>query len=334
MRFFRRRKLTNHRGKPLSAQVVDFIFRNKYYAGILTDPWAKEEYQGLHERMVTPEEFARVQSLLAPRSNSTPHIKQRSEFLLRGFVRCRSCRGPITGSWSRGRSRRYAYYHCYSATCSRRGKGIPRDRLDAEFVTTLAQYAVRPRLVPVLQARLRSEFDRMQGDHELKIRKQRKRLDALDRESHELIQMRRRNLIADAEFVREHAALKAEVQGVQAALAEIQATARCNDADISDVLKFLSSLPGYWNQTPSHFKQRFQKTMFYDGLIEGRFRTAKKSDVFKLIQLSKQGKTIDVHPAVEFWNRVMRDFSKLAALIRESAAYDKVEKEAVLNSKG
>jgi site-specific DNA recombinase len=31
---------------------------------------------------------------------------------LRAFVRCESCGRGLTGSWSKGRSEYYAYYHC------------------------------------------------------------------------------------------------------------------------------------------------------------------------------------------------------------------------------
>src|SRR5439155_2893422 len=101
--------IQTRKGKPITNQSLDNFFRNKYYAGTLVDPWSSEEFQGQHVPMVTREEFARVQGITAKRNRSVPHQKERPEFPLRGPVRCHRCRRYLTGSFSRGRSQRYAY---------------------------------------------------------------------------------------------------------------------------------------------------------------------------------------------------------------------------------
>ena len=40
-------------GRPLPVQSIDNLFRNKYYAGILVDPWSGEECEGKHVPMVS-----------------------------------------------------------------------------------------------------------------------------------------------------------------------------------------------------------------------------------------------------------------------------------------
>ncbi len=101
--------VTNRRGQSLSPQAVDNLFRNYYYAGILLDPWSGEEHRGQHAPMVSQETFAKVQQIVTRRSRSIPQHKHRPEFPLRGFVRCRSCKLYMTGSFSRGRTQRYPY---------------------------------------------------------------------------------------------------------------------------------------------------------------------------------------------------------------------------------
>src|SRR5881396_4033001 len=64
---------------PIPPQSVDHFFSNKFYAGILTDPWSGEEYQGKHIPMITHEEFARVQKIISRRNRSIPHQKARPE---------------------------------------------------------------------------------------------------------------------------------------------------------------------------------------------------------------------------------------------------------------
>ena len=44
--------------------------------------------------------------------STTPQQRAHPDFPLRAFVRCESCGRGLTGSWSKGRSEYYAYYHC------------------------------------------------------------------------------------------------------------------------------------------------------------------------------------------------------------------------------
>jgi site-specific DNA recombinase len=333
VRYFRSRGLTASSGKWVSAQVVDFMFQNKFYAGILHDPWGNKEYPGLHEGMVTPEEFDAVQVILNPRSRRIIHVTESPDFHLRGLVRCRACLRPMTGSWSTGRSKRYAYYHCYSPVCSRYGKGIARETLEGQFVGILEQYAIRPRLVPLLVQKLRRESTAARRKCDLQTASYRVRLSVLEKEDQELIQMRRRNLICDEEFSQDHVRLSDDICKVRELLNNLQ-TERFDEKDVAEVLSFLASLRTNWPRTAFHFRRRFQQAVFCDGLIDGKFGTAKKSDVFRFIDGFQNRKTMGVHPTLEFWNRVIRDFVKLAKLIRSPDVFAKDEKSLIPNTNG
>ena len=63
----------------------------------------------------------------ARRHSSAAH----PDFPLRGFVRCESCGRGLTGSWSKGRSGYYAYYHC-RARC--RAVNVSKAKLEGLFV--------------------------------------------------------------------------------------------------------------------------------------------------------------------------------------------------------
>src|SRR5439155_27223744 len=96
-----RRLMTNwgvvtEEGRPLSSQSTDNLFRNPFYAAILVDPWSGEEYEGKHLPTVSRAEFARVQQIVGRRNRAIPHQKTRSEFPLRGLVRCDKCLRYLT----------------------------------------------------------------------------------------------------------------------------------------------------------------------------------------------------------------------------------------------
>jgi hypothetical protein len=331
VRFFQSRHLTLRNGKPLTAKHIDKMFRNRYYAGILVDSSDGKEYPGQHQAMVTPEEFAQIQRNLSRRANSQPHIKDRSEFPLRGFVRCCDCIRPLTGGWSRGRTKRYAYYHCYSTSCSRRSKGVPREKLETEFVNHLGRYIPRLRLIPVLEKRVRQQWNALQDGQEKKIKKQRLQLQTLEKENAELIQMRRRNLISDGEFSRHHGTLTHDIRETQAVLGDIQAAAHFDDQDVDDVLNFFRMLSANWSKTALTFRRRFQNIMFPEGLVEGRFRTATKSEVFTVIERFENANGKKVGLSAKFLNRLIPEFSKLATLIRSCDPFMPEENGAIQN---
>lgn len=95
--------LEERTSRPVHAQFVRKIFTNKYYAGILIDPLTREEIQGRHQPMVSQEELALAQLILAGKSiTAVPHVKNRSEFPLRAFVRCGTCQTPYTAGLAEG----------------------------------------------------------------------------------------------------------------------------------------------------------------------------------------------------------------------------------------
>jgi len=325
-RFLMNRNMTTRTGKPVSPRIVDEIFRNKYYAGILTDPWAQKDYVGKHEAIVTLEEFARVQEILRGRSRSIPHIKEHSDFPLRGFVQCRGCAGPLTGSWSKGRSKRYGYYCCFSKTCSRYGKSIPRKLLHEDFHSLLKRYSVNPRLLTLIRKRMLQHLDTLHVKDRSVIEKHKTKVKELERENRELIQMRRRSLISDDEFIREHESLTQSIQSIQVTLAGIASAHEFNGTHLDLILGFLVSLFEKWPNIPTHFQQRFQKIMFGNGIVHEQFGTAKCSHIFRLIDDFKSEKQTGVRPSIRIWNQARDDSVKLVSLIQDLKAFQEAEK--------
>lgn len=65
---------------------------------------------------------------------SSPRARSHADFPLRGFVKCGYCTEALTGSWSKGRNRYYAYYHCQDG-CTRETK----DEMEGQFEEFMRQ---------------------------------------------------------------------------------------------------------------------------------------------------------------------------------------------------
>lgn len=132
------------RDEKVSPQTFEKMLRNEIYAGTMTVPtWGPQRWPGAFEPIISQEVFGRVQAVLSGKAlTATPRQRDHADFPLRRFVRCASCKVPITGAWSTGRTSRYAYYRCRNRSCL--AVNVPRARLEAEFIEYLERFTPRP----------------------------------------------------------------------------------------------------------------------------------------------------------------------------------------------
>ena len=102
-------------GRPVSTQGLYNVFRNKLYAGIIVDPYTKEEIPAKHEAMITREEYDMIQDILMGKGQ--PRTAHNKEFPYKGFIKCGECGCSITAErkfkkHKDGSKREYILYHC------------------------------------------------------------------------------------------------------------------------------------------------------------------------------------------------------------------------------
>ena len=143
--------------------------RNPVYCGkIFVAKYKDEEscyVKSLHEPIISEDLFYRVQDVLDGR---TRHFRLKviaSEDLpLRGFLICPKCGKILTGSSSKGRTKHYAYYHCFLG-CKFRHRA---DDVNNQFMDNLRQYIPRAEMADVykivLQQSWRSQTGHLQDE--------------------------------------------------------------------------------------------------------------------------------------------------------------------------
>ena len=135
--------LRTRRGLKVSAQAFDALLENRLYIGIIDVPdYGVVGRRGDFDPLVDEDVFYRVQGILSGRVRVVgPRERNRPDFPLRGFVRCHACGRGLTGSWSKGRSARFAYYHCRPAC---RAINVSKTRLEGLFVEELERLQPTP----------------------------------------------------------------------------------------------------------------------------------------------------------------------------------------------
>lgn len=105
-------------GRPLRLQTLLGIFRNKFYAGFIVSKKHNQEVKGKYQAMISEETYYRVQ-LILDRNGRKSHrhgtrLAIHPDFPFRRLVRCAYCHYAMSGSWSKGKRRYYAFYFCSS----------------------------------------------------------------------------------------------------------------------------------------------------------------------------------------------------------------------------
>jgi site-specific DNA recombinase len=105
----------NPKGKKISKSTIYRIFTNTFYYGSYEFPLKSGKwYQGIHEAIITEEEYGKIQFLLGRKGRPRPkkHI-----FSFTGMMNCGECGGMITAEaktkqQQNGNVHNYIYYHC------------------------------------------------------------------------------------------------------------------------------------------------------------------------------------------------------------------------------
>lgn len=270
-------------GVPMTAQSLDNFFQNPYYVGILTDPWARQQYAGLHVPMVSPEDFARVQTLIRRRNRSIPHQKERVEFPLRGAARCSMCRQYLTGALSTGRIKRYPYYICHNRGCDSQ-PNYRAEMIHEEFATLLERIAPKPEVFRALGKRVLMGAQSRQVESTVGRKRKDAELARLEKQIQELIRMRTEQLITDDQFI----ALKTTISKRQVALAGMGSAelfdAKEIETDLHEIEGRLTQMKATWNSVPVGFHRRFNHMVLPVGFVVGESRTANLGPIFKAFE--------------------------------------------------
>lgn len=121
----------------LSTHRVNRMLRNPFYMGIVrVKNMAPDGVRGEHSPLISPELFVSVQRVLAgKRGEKISRSRVNPDFPLRGVLQCGYCGRKLTGSWSKGKSKKYAYYHCTRTGCA--FKSLPKTKAEKEFIQLL-----------------------------------------------------------------------------------------------------------------------------------------------------------------------------------------------------
>ena len=303
-------------GSPITKQLVDHIFKNPYYAGILRDRQSGTEYDGRHVAMVTREEFARVQIILGRRTNSHPHLRLNPVFPLRGTVRCPTCSEVMSSSFAKGRHERYPYYLCFRKGCPTRSRSYQMAAVHQEYSDFLRSHSIDGRLSTILVQDLSTltsdDFQSARASERLR-KEERQRIQA---RLQELVTMRSQQLISDVEFVRARDECRRQTLELEANPVRMPVALSREAWD--NIVAGLSNLETTWTSAPISEQRALNGLFLPSGYEFHRIRTAEKGLLLKVSEVfQNRGSNVVPHIKTNL-NRILDEFRKFLSLLERS----------------
>ena len=124
---------------------VSDMLNDVFHAGYIEYPdWGVSRRKGVHKGVISLDTFELIQKRLhKEETKARIRIDTSPEFPLRGLVLCPECQQKLTGTFSKGRTKRYPYYYCQAKGCGLYSKMIARDCVERDFRELLRQYRLK-----------------------------------------------------------------------------------------------------------------------------------------------------------------------------------------------
>ena len=298
-RAFNKWGLKTRTGKPMFPQLVERILKDKFYAGILISPWNKKEYQGLHQPMISMEEYRQILFFKSGRSRNltAPRLILNPEFPLRGFVYC-VCGRKMTASWQTGRNgKKHPYYRCYNEkNCGHYNLNVKRVDIEGMFLDLLRQITPKDNFLEAFKEVVLDVWKRDKSVLEVQTQSHEQELKKLKKRKEEYLEMGAKGEIRPDILTSMIDKIDNQITGLQISRNESKTEEFDLEASISYAVKFIKDPAGHWqNLREIKQKQRFQQLVLPKGLVFDRsknsFGIARLSHVFELSRTFDGDKT-------------------------------------------
>lgn len=268
--------LLKKNGKPVSRNYFYEMLRNELYVG-----WIEkfgERHKGKFEPVVSEDLFAQVQRVLKNKGHKVQQYKaDNPDFPLRRFVF--SPTGlKLTGSWSSGRSAKYAFYRFGGA-----GGNFQRDEFEKKFAIKMDSYAFESPDIAKLKRLVREKFHRATEDERKEAHAMEIRLTELAEEQTALVRKNIKGILSDTVLQRELARIEKTELEIRSTLAMQANDAGSPEEAVAFASEYLEQPSKVWKKSGITTQTKLQWFQFPSGIVfDGEeFGTAEVSSVFK-----------------------------------------------------
>ena len=271
-------------GIKISKQHLNGILRNYLYIGKLKTKCVDEIITGLHEPIIDEITFYKAQDILNPKANKSYGITYSDEFPLKRFLKCPICGKNLAGSYSKGRHKKYPYYHCVNKGC--KFDSIRADLAEYQFLQYLKSFEMEKDVIDKIFVDTKEFLEDRQKDSKNTISNLKREITTLEDKKTRIEDLAIEGTFNKEIYLKKINEVETEIISKKIQLSDYK-TGILNIDELVDYGKrFICSLSSFWLNLKMSRKRGLQEVLFPEGLIleNGEFRTAKISPILRLIQ--------------------------------------------------
>ena len=265
--------------------LLNRILRNPLYAGLIKVDWFPDYIKATHKPIISEETFFKVQQILdGKRPHIAPKARNHPDFPLRNFVRCPKCGEKVTGGWSKGRHKKYPYYHCRVKGCG--GVSVRKEVLESAFYEHLKTLQPKEDMVALFKVTVVAVWKKKQEESikeeyrlEQDLKKLREKKDRID-------ELMIKSVFDDQTYRQKASEVENEILAKQVQLNDTRIELNDVEACLNYCERFLLNLASLWVNANLDNKQRLQRLLFPDKIFyeNGKVRTTATSSIISQLQ--------------------------------------------------
>ena len=275
---------TTRQGTLAIPQLMEKIIKNPLYCGIIR-AWDIES-KGTFEAIIDENLFYRCQPQCKNNRN-TPHKKVNNDFPLRKLAVCKFCKDPLTGSSSKGRNKKYPYYHHHFQTCTH-SKSISKEDFEQYFVELLDKISPNEGFEKVVKAMIIEEWNNNFKNIDVQNQVIKNEIKALEVKKQRVFELHQSQVYTDSEFLVQKDILIKQIIQKESLISNVKATDINMEEALETCFSYIRDTSKTWIDLKDDPEKRlwFQKIIF-EGNIEyfnKEFGTTKISPIYNLYQ--------------------------------------------------
>ena len=189
---------------------------------------------------------------------------QNQDFPLRGFVKCVRCGKHLTAGWSKGRSKRYGFYRCWTKGCG--AVSVRKETIEGHFQGLLSNMHPTVQLLAdlpdLVKNRWQKRNERAKGERK-QLTSRRAEQEALNRK---LIEKYVSGALAQEDFETLKRSMTAELSSIDGQLKSLEEEQITMQALIDQAKMEVINIAKTWHEAGIRQKQEIQTMVWPEGL--------------------------------------------------------------------
>ncbi len=271
-----RRGLRTRRGNLPGVSVLARMLRRKFYIGVIE--WNGVEAKGLHQPIIEPELFDRVQKILRSRGGYVERHKKHI-FILRGLAVCGECGARITGEKHLTKGDKLIQYYRCSKRIGRNGTGCQQDyvtveELESRFSKVIAAIELTPAAAASLREKIKETAARQSSEETALVTEWQRKIEQCKSKEARLVEKLADGVISDEDYGAAKTAIEKDRAECEIRLLEAAEGPQKNAEVVEMALSFATRCRKAYASADVTQKKVlvstfFQKIVVKDGLIQG-----------------------------------------------------------------